>query len=257
MRIVDSHCHLNNPNFHDVEGALQRAAAVGVDVVQTICTHLGEFPEVLNIANSYKGVYCSVGVHPLNVDDGPCSSKQIIELSRHDKVISIGETGLDYYYSKDNKKLQQDFFVQHIEAAQETGLPLVIHARDADDDIVSIMQQHMQKKKFGAVIHCFTASEWLAKECLEMGCYISAAGIITFKNAEEIRSTFMQVPLDRILVETDSPYLAPVPYRGKSNEPAFTRNTLEFLADMRGVSVADMAAQTTDNFFRLFNKAVI
>lgn len=254
MLIVDSHCHLNHLDFTDVAEAIKRADAAQVGIMQTICTHLKEFPEILALTEQYSQVFCSVGVHPLNVDKGIASSNELIELSQHPKVISLGETGLDYYYANDTKDIQRQCFTQHIIAAQITGLPLIIHARNADEDIVNILHQHMQQKPFQAVIHCFTSSQWLADACLELGCYISAAGIITFKNAEDLRNIFTKIPLDRLLVETDSPYLAPTPHRGKKNEPSFVRHTLEFLAQMRGLSTEAMATQTTNNFYRLFNK---
>lgn len=257
VQIVDSHCHLDNPTLvNNIEAILARAAVMGVTKVQTICTQLKDFPKILSIAQQYHAVYCSVGVHPMHAHkEETCSTEHLIELSKHPKVISLGETGLDYYYSQEHIDVQHQLFSEHIEAAQVTGLPLVIHARDADKPIVEMLQSHFKHRPFTAVIHCFTASNWLAHACLEMGFYISAAGIITFKNAGDVRSTFMQMPLDRILVETDSPYLAPIPHRGKPCEPAFTYNTLEYLADMRGVSITYMAKQTTENFHRLFTKA--
>lgn len=255
MDIVDSHCHLNHRDFDDIKEIIERCKQANITTLQTICTSLNEFPMVLKIAESYERVFCSVGVHPLNLEGELCTCDQLVNYSKHEKVIGIGETGLDYYYSKDTVKKQQASFISHIHAAQITGLPLIIHARNADGDIVKMLQDEFKNKSFSAVIHCFTASKWLADACLEMGFYISASGIITFKNAADIRSTFMQIPENRILVETDSPYLAPVPYRGKRNEPAFTRKVVEFLANMKGVSIESMATQTTDNFFALFSKA--
>jgi TatD DNase family protein len=180
--------------------------------------------------------------------------ERLINLSSHPKVISLGETGLDYHYSTEHTNLQIKYFAQHIEAAQATGLPLVIHARDADKEIAAMLESHLKAKVFSGVIHCFSASNWLAHACLEMGFYISAAGIITFKNAEDIRATFKQVPLKRLLVETDAPYLAPTPHRGKKNEPAFVCNVLECLADVHETTLEAMAQQTTDNFHSLFKK---
>lgn len=253
--IIDSHCHLTHKEIGDAKEIVERAFAAGVGVIQTICTHLGEFDNLLNIVNSYPNVFCSVGVHPMHIEEKTVTPYDIIELTKHEKVISIGETGLDYYYSMDTKKQQIDSFISHIKSSQETGLPLIIHTRDADKDMVDILQKYMVKKEFKAVIHCFTASKWLAMECIDMGFYISASGIITFKNAEDIRSTFMQIPVDKILIETDAPYLAPVPHRGKTNEPALLVHTLEFLSNMLGKEYAELSKQTTNNFYELFQKA--
>lgn len=255
--IIDSHCHLTNKGIGDIKKIIENASAAGVKVIHTICTHLGEFSDVLNIANTYHNVFCSVGVHPMHIEGNPPSLDEIIKLTQHEKVISIGETGLDYYYSSDTKKEQIESFISHIESSQETGLPLIIHTREADEDMVNILKKYVAKKEFSAVIHCFTASKWLAMECIDMGFYISASGIITFKNAEDIRSTFMQIPIDKILIETDAPYLAPAPHRGKTNEPALLVHTLEFLSNMLGKGYDELSKQTTNNFYKLFKKAKI
>ena len=256
MIIVDSHAHLNHPDFKVIESAIAQAKSMGVSYIHTICTQLEDFPGIIQIAESYDNVWCSVGVHPLHIEVG-CSSDKMVELSSHPKVISIGETGLDYFYDKNNKEIQQNIFRQHIKAAQITGLPLVIHARDADSDIAMILQEEMKIKPFTGVLHCFTASIELAMAALEIGLYISASGIITFPSAEAIRQTFAKIPLDRLLVETDSPYLAPIPHRGKPNQPAFTRYVVDKLAEIRGLDSETIAKNTTDNFFRLFSKAKI
>jgi len=256
MMIVDSHCHLNFPEFkEDFDEVLQRAEEHEVRVMQTICTHMEEFDEVRAIAEAHAHIYCSAGVHPNNVADYPLvETEALIEETKHPKVIGIGETGLDYYYDNSPRELQQESFKRHIAAGQSTGLPIIIHTRAADEDTVQILQDAMEEKPFKALIHCFSSSWWLAEECLKMGVYISIPGIVTFKNAESLRESAAKVPLDRLLVETDAPYLAPVPKRGKRNEPAFTRHTAEKLAELKNVTLDDCAQATTENFFRLFDK---
>jgi len=222
----------------------------------TICTKLSEFERIEAIARRFPRVYCSVGVHPHEAGkEGQRTPDQLIELAGHDNVVGIGETGLDYYYEHSPREAQQASFRAHIAAARETGLPLIVHARDADDDTVAILQEEHAKGAFPGVIHCFTAGPELAAAALHLGFYISLAGIITFKSAEALRETVSSIPLDRLLVETDSPYLAPVPRRGKTNEPANVVYTADAMAKLCGVEVAEFCDLTTDNFFRLFSRA--
>ncbi len=255
--LVDSHCHLNFPDFKDdIDAVIARAHAAGVNVMQTICTEIEEFDEVAAIAESHAGIYCSVGVHP-----NESAQKQTAELefllskTSHPKVIGIGETGLDYHYEYSDRKIQQESFRIHIEAARKSGLPLIVHTREADEDTINILSEEMKKGEFKGLIHCFTSSKFLADKSIEMGLYISLSGIISFKSAEDIRQTVKTLPLDRLLVETDSPFLAPLPHRGKRCEPAFVKHTNAKLAEIKGISEEESARITTENFFRLFNKA--
>lgn len=255
--LVDSHCHLNFPDFKDdLEGVILRAREAGVGVMQTICTEMAEFEEVYAIAEQHEGIYASLGVHPS--DSGKTAivtHTELVRLAARPKVIGIGETGLDYHYETSDRASQKASFIEHIKAGRITGLPLIIHTRDADEDTIAILQEEMGKGAFKAVIHCFTSSKYLADEAVKMGFYISLSGIISFKNAQSIRDGIADVPLDRLLVETDAPYLAPVPHRGKRNEPAFVLHTNKMLADVKGISAEQCATLTTDNFFRLFDKA--
>jgi TatD DNase family protein len=255
--LVDSHCHLNFPDFKDdLDGVIQRARDAGVGVMQTICTDMAEFDEVHAIAQAYPDIYCSVGVHPNDSGDTKIvSAEELIAKTSHEKVIGIGETGLDYYYEKSDRGLQQQSFLEHIKAARVSGLPVIVHTRDADDDTVAILSDEMSKGSFKGLIHCFTSSKHLAEKALELGMYISLSGIISFKSAQNIRDAIAEAPLDRILVETDAPYLAPVPHRGKRNEPSFVIHTNRVLAEIKGITEAECAKATTDNFFRLFDKA--
>jgi len=255
--LVDSHCHLNFPDFKDdLDGVVERARTAGVGVMQTICTEMSEFDEVHGIAERYEGIYCSVGVHPNDSGEQKIvTAEELIAKTLSAKVIGIGETGLDYHYERTDRVLQKQSFQAHIEAARATGLPIIVHTRDADEDTIQILSSEMKKGAFKGVIHCFTSSKLLADQCVAMGFYISLSGIITFKNAGMIRDAIADVPLDRLLVETDSPYLAPIPYRGKRNEPSYVVHTNKMLAETKGISEADCAKITTDNFFRLFDKA--
>lgn len=254
--LVDSHCHLDFEELGNPADVIARAQAAGVTTLQTIGTRITKFPAIRAIAEQFEQVYCSVGIHPHNVEEEPeIDLAGLIELTHHPKVIGIGETGLDYYYEHSPRALQQKSFRTHIAAARETGLPIIIHTRNADDDTVAILQDEMAKGFFPGLIHCFTSSKALADACIELGLYISISGIITFKNAEELRQTIKTLPLERLLVETDSPFLAPLPHRGKTNEPAFVVHTAQFLAEFLGVSYEHLAQQTTDNFFTLFSKA--
>lgn len=255
--LVDSHCHLNFPDFAgDIDAVIGRARAAGVGVMQTICTKMAEFDEVLAIAEKYDGVYCSVGVHPNDSGQQEIAySQELIRKTSSKKVIGIGETGLDYHYQTSDRGVQRASFLEHIKAARETGLPLIVHTRDADDDTIDIIKSELSVGYFKFLIHCFTSSEKLAQAAVEMGGYISLSGIITFKSAVSIREAIKNVPLDRLLIETDSPYLAPTPHRGQRNEPAFVTQVNKALAEVRGVSEEECAKITTENFFRLFDRA--
>ena len=257
MQLVDSHCHLNFPDFKDdIAQVIARAHADNVCVMQTICTEMEEFEEVLAIAEANENVYCSLGVHP-NESEGKQNADlaTLLEKAKHPKVIGIGETGLDYYYEHSKPIIQQESFRIHIAAARALDLPLIVHTRDAEEDTIRILQDEMQKGVFKGVIHCFTSSQKLADACLEMGFYISLSGIITFKTAQSIRDTVSTIPLNHMLIETDSPFLAPVPHRGKRNEPAYVMQVNKKLAEIKEISEEECARITTENFFRLFNKA--
>lgn len=255
--LVDSHCHLNFPQFeNNLDDVIKCAFNNDVKVLQTICTKMIEFDDILKIANKYKKVYCSVGVHPHNSEDYPrvCASDIIVH-TENKKVIGIGETGLDYFYEHSSREVQQQAFRAHIMAARETGLPIIVHTRDADDDTIAILREEMKIGRFKGLIHCFSSGEKLAKAVIDLGFYISISGIITFKKADELRAVVKRIPVERLLVETDAPYLAPIPHRGKTNEPAFTKYTAEYLADLKGISYEELAEKTTRNFFDLFSKA--
>ncbi|MGP1253145.1 MAG: TatD family hydrolase [Kiloniellales bacterium] len=255
--LVDSHCHLDYlQKDGDLEEVVARARRAGVMRMVTICTKLSEFEQVKAIAARYDDVACSVGVHPHEAGaEGIETPDPLIERAQDPLVVGIGETGLDYFYEHSPREAQAVSFRAHIQAARSTGLPLIVHARDADDDTVTLLrEEHAEHGPFPGVIHCFTAGPGLARAALELGLYISLAGIVTFKKAEELRQTVAEVPLDRLLVETDSPYLAPTPNRGKRNEPAFVVHTAAKLAEIKGVSAEELAAATSENFFRLFDK---
>jgi len=254
--IVDSHCHLNYGNLvDDMEGVLERAAANGVGTMLAINARLKEFDDVIKIAEAHDHIWATVGSHPHDAEEEyGITAQELIEKAKHPKVVGIGETGLDYYYDRSPRDKQQENFLAHIEASRETGLPLIVHARDADDDCARIMREEMEKGEYPAVIHCFTASEWFAKESLDIGCYISISGIVTFKSAKDLQAAVKKIPLEKMLIETDSPFLAPVPMRGKSCEPSYVMHTAEFLAEHMGVSYEKLAKVTTDNFFDLFSK---
>jgi TatD DNase family protein len=256
MMLVDSHCHLDFPDFStELDQVVERAGEAGVGIMVTISTHLDRFPGVLAIAERFSTVYASVGVHPHEADTHQdTAASRLIELARHPKVVGIGETGLDYYYEHSERQAQQKSFRQHIEAARVTGLPLIVHTRDADADTIAILRDEWERGPYPGLIHCFSGGPELAKAALDLGLYISISGIATFKKADELRETIRAVPIDRVLVETDAPYLAPVPYRGKRNEPAFVSETAARMADLFGLPPDQFARTTTDNFHRLFNK---
>jgi len=256
--LVDSHCHLDFPDYADnVEAVVERARVAGVGVCVSIGTELKRFPGVKAVAERFPNVWCSVGVHPHEAEKELLDDEAaLIAEAAHPKVVAIGETGLDYYYEHSPRVPQQANFRSHIAAARTTGLPVIVHTRDADDDTIDILRDEMGKGAFTGLIHCFTGTQKLADAALELGLYISVSGIATFKNSTPLRDVIKTVPLDRLLVETDAPYLAPVPHRGKTNEPAFVVHTAAMLAELKGIAPGELAAATTDNFFRLFSKVV-
>lgn len=255
--LVDSHCHLDFADFDtDRSELLARARAEGVQTMVTISTRIKKFPQIVAIAESDPNIWCSVGTHPHNAHEEPDTTMaDLIALSQHPKCVAIGEAGLDYHYDKSPRDVADHVFRVHIAAARETGLPLVIHARDADDDMIAVLRDEMGKGAFPAVLHCFSSGAELARVGVELGLMVSFSGILTFKNSEDIRAIAKTVPMDRLLVETDAPYLSPPPYRGKRNEPAYVAETAKVLADVKGVSADEMARVTTENFFRVFTKA--
>lgn len=255
--LVDSHCHLDFPELQaDMPGVLQRAAEAGVAAMLTIATRLDRFPGVRAVAENAPNIWCTVGIHPHEAADEPIDEPaRLIAEAAHPKVIGIGEAGLDYFYEHSPRQDQIRNFRAHIAAARDTGLPLVVHARDADEDLCQILRDEHARGAFPGLIHCFSSGRRLAETALELGLYISISGIVTFKKADDLRAIIRDVPLDRLLVETDAPYLAPVPHRGRSNEPAFVRQTAIAVAALKDVSLETLAEKTTRNFFRLFSKA--
>ncbi|MCQ3830370.1 TatD family hydrolase [Microbulbifer elongatus] len=256
--LVDSHCHLDRLKLDKFDGELDDVLALarsrGVGKFLCVGISLDNVDQVVSIAARYPDVVCSVGVHPLDVESGLADVAKLKALSTKPNVVALGETGLDYYYSTETKEVQQQSFVAHLEAADEVGLPVIVHTRDAREDTIELIKAHGSREHAG-VLHCFTESWEMARQALDLNYYISLSGIVTFKNAEELREVAKQVPLDRLLVETDSPYLAPVPYRGKPNIPAYVREVAEFIAELRGLSYEELAAATTENFHRLFPRA--
>lgn len=252
--LVDSHCHLDFPDFADErEAVLARARAAGVGTMLTIGTRLDQFPAVRAIAEAAGDVWCSVGVHPHEAaEHAAMTAAQLSALAEHPRVVGIGETGLDFYYDHSPRDVQERVFRAHIAASKTSGLPLIVHAREADAEIAGILRQ---ERPCAGVLHCFSSGRGLAEAALDLGFYISISGIVTFRKADELRAIVRDVPLDRLLVETDAPYLAPVPYRGKRNEPAYVVATAAAMARLKGVAPDELAAATTGNFFRLFQKA--
>jgi TatD DNase family protein len=255
--LVDSHCHLNYPGLvEDQQGVLARARAAGVGHMLAIGTKRAEWDEVRAIAARESDVTCTIGIHPHEAEGHPdLGTQELVDIANDPKVVGIGETGLDYYYDHSPREQQQKHFCAHIAAARETKLPLIVHTRDAEADTIAIIRDEMGKGAYTGVIHCFTASQAFAEAALELGFYISLSGILTFKSAKDLQATALTLPLDKVLVETDSPYLAPIPMRGRPCEPAFVAHTAAFLAKLRGVSDAEIAKITTANFFTLFDKA--
>ena len=255
--LVDSHCHLDFADFDgEIPDLIARAQAAGVTRMVTICTRLRNEPKVRAIAETYAPVFYAAGTHPMSAAEEPLATvDQLVALAAHPKFIGIGETGLDYHYTADSKAIQQSSLRIHIEAAQETGLPLIIHARGADDDMAEILTQGFKNRPYACVMHCFSSGEGLAKTALDLGFYLSMSGITAFPKSQDLRIIFAAAPLDRILLETDSPYLAPPPFRGRRNEPAYTAHTAKAGAAIFGLSVAEFAAATSANFDRLFTRA--
>ncbi len=254
--LVDSHCHLDFPDFAEERAAIvARALEAGIGRMVTISTRVKRFQQILEIAETYDEVYCSVGTHPHQAaEELDVTADELVRLSGHPKVVAIGEAGLDYFYDRAPREAQAQGFRTHIAAARRTGLPLVIHSRDADDDMAAILEDEIGKGAFPFILHCFSSGRRLAEVGVALGGYVSFSGILTFKNSTELRAIAADVPRERLLVETDAPYLAPIPHRGKRNEPAYVANTAKVLAETTGVSEAEIADITTENVFRLFTK---
>ncbi|MCG7549995.1 YchF/TatD family DNA exonuclease [Pseudoalteromonas sp. Of7M-16] len=255
--IVDSHCHLDRLDFDKLKSELpeilQAARDKQVEHFLCVSVTLDQFPNMLRVIEPFDDVSASCGVHPLNQEEA-LDKAQLLSLAQHDRVVAIGETGLDYYYAKDTHKVQQDSFAGHIDVANELNKPLIIHTRDARQDTIDIMKAH-NAQNCGGVLHCFTEDWDMAKKAIDMGFYISISGIVTFKNAVELQEVVKKLPLDRLLIETDSPYLAPVPHRGKTNQPAYVQDVAYFIADLKGLSFKELAHATTHNFYQLFSLA--
>jgi TatD DNase family protein len=255
---TDSHCHLNYKGLvEEQQAVLARARAAGVSAMLNISTRRSEWDEVIGLAETEDDVWASVGIHPHEADAHPdVQTATLVERAAHPRVVGIGESGLDYYYDHSDRERQRDSFRAHIAAARETGLPIIVHTREAEADTHAILAEEMGKGAFTGVIHCFTASRDFADKALELGLYVSISGIVTFKNAKELQSSAKIIPSDRLLIETDSPFLAPVPHRGRPCEPAFVADTARFLAALRDVEVEALAELTSANFRNLFNKVV-
>ena len=255
--LVDSHCHLDFPDFEsEIEQIVARAEGAGIGAMLTISTRVHQFARIQAIAERFANVCCSVGTHPHYAsEERDVRLEQIVGRAAHPKVVAIGEAGLDYFYENSPIPDQEQGFRLHIEAARQTGLPLVIHSRDADEHTGRILEEEMAKGPFGAVLHCYTGGEALARRGVELGLYVSFSGVLTFNKSDELRAVAAGVPLDRLLVETDAPYLAPMPMRGRRNEPSYVRHTASVLAKVKGISDTEIARATTENFFRLFAKA--
>jgi len=251
--LVDSHCHLDFAEEAERPEIVARARRAGVKTLVTICTKLDEFPTVRAIAEADPDIWCSVGVHPHEAATEPATNVEtLVGFTRHPKVVGIGETGLDFYYEHSPRERQAEIFRIHIAAAREAGVPVIVHTRDADPETIKILEE---ERPPSGLIHCFSTGRALAERAIELGFYISLSGIVTFKTAQELRDIVRDLPLDRILVETDAPYLAPVPLRGRRNEPAFITHTAALVAQLKGISAEELAQATTANFFRLFTKA--
>jgi TatD DNase family protein len=257
--LVDSHCHLDFPDFAgDLDAIVARAEAAGIGRIVTISTRVKHFDALLAIAERFPNVYCSVGTHPHHADeeDG-IPAEKLIELTKHPKAVALGEAGLDYFYQHGSRAAQERGFRAHIAAARATGLPLVVHTRDADEDCARILEDEMAKGSFRAVLHCYTGGRDLALKAISLGLSISFTGILTFKKSQGLRDLAAELPADRIMVETDAPYLAPGKFRGKRNEPSYVVEIAKVLAETRGVSLEEISRQTTENFFRLFSKVSV
>lgn len=256
--LVDSHCHLNYPQFADLAGVLARAKGAGVGLMQTISTKLSDFAEVKALAEAHAEIYCSIGIHPHEAEPHEdISEAELEEAARHPRVIGIGETGLDFFYEHSPRDIQTELFRRHIHVGRKLNLPVIVHSRDADAETVAVLRDETEQGgPFKFLIHCFSTTQHLAEEAVKLGGYISCSGILTFKKAQALREAVATVPLDRLLVETDAPYLAPEPHRGQPCEPAYTAITAATLAKIKGISAEELARITSDNFFRLFDKAV-
>lgn len=256
--LVDSHCHLDRLKLEQCGGsvasAIANAKSEGVQHLLCVCISADNRQEVLNIATAHEGVFASAGVHPCDIDDSAVMTEDLVQWCEHPKVVALGETGLDYHYSGDNAELQKRSFTHHLQAGKAMGMPVIVHTRDARADTIDLIRDHGCREAAG-VLHCFTESWDMAQAALDLNFYISISGIVTFKNAADLRDVAKKIPIERLLVETDSPYLAPAPYRGKSNQPRYVRAVAEFVADLRDVTLEHLAEQTTENFFRLFNRA--
>ena len=254
---VDSHCHLNYKGLvEEQQAVLARARAAGVDAMLNISTRASEWDAVIGVAEREADVWASVGIHPHEADEHPdVQTATLVERAAHPRVVGIGESGLDYYYDHSDRERQRASFRAHLAAARDTGLPIIVHTRDAEEDTAEILADEMGKGVYPGVIHCFTASADFARKALDLGLYISISGIVTFKNARDLQETARELPADRLLIETDSPFLAPVPHRGRPCEPAFVADTARFLAELRGEPVEQLADRTSANFRRLFSKA--
>lgn len=259
IRITDSHCHLDFPDFDGERDAIiDRARASGVHRMVTICTRLRQEPQVRAIAETYQGVFYAAGTHPMSAAEEPMATvDELVALAAHPRFVGIGETGLDYHYTAESAEVQQKSLRIHIAAAQETGLPLIIHARDADEDMARILTEEFRNAPYTCVMHCFSSGAGLARAALDLGFYLSMSGIATFPRSQDLRDIFASAPVERILVETDAPYLAPPPHRGRRNEPGYTRHTAQKGAEVFGMEFAEFAAQLEANFERLFTKAVL
>jgi TatD DNase family protein len=254
--LIDSHCHLDFPDFaEDCDAVVARALAAGIGRMVTVCTTVARFAHIRALAERYQAVFCSVGTHPHQAGEEPdVAVDTLVELARYEKCVAIGEAGLDYHYDRAPRAVAAKVFRTQIAAARASGLPLIIHTRDADADMANILEEEMRTGEFAAVLHCFTASKHLAETGISLGFYVSFSGVLTFRNAADLRAIARILPLDRLLVETDAPYLAPVPYRGKRNEPAYVAQTARALAAAKSLEVAEIAAATTANVLRLFAK---
>ena len=254
--LVDSHCHLDFPDFaSELDAVVARARAAGIGRLLTISTRVKKLPQVIAVAERFPEIFGSIGTHPHSAKDEPdIDTQALVTLAKHPKIVAIGEAGLDYFRNNSPREIQLSVFRQHIAAARETRMPLIIHSRECDDDMAAILSEETGKGAFPAILHCFTGGRDLAMRAIDLGLFISFTGILTFKNSAALRDLAAELPADRIMVETDAPYLAPLPHRGKRNEPAYVVETAKILAETRGVSFDDIARQTTENFFRLFSK---
>jgi len=256
LYLIDSHCHLDYFSAEEMPGIVERAQAAGVAEMVTISTRLAQAEQLIGYATDLPGVWCTVGIHPHNAAELPVpEAEDIAALTTHERVVGIGESGLDYFYDKAPRDVQRESFRRHIRAARLAGVPLAIHARDADDDIASILTEEAEDGRFDFLLHCFSSGRKLAEAAIALGGYISFSGMLTFPKSNELRGIARDLPADRLLVETDAPYLAPLPYRGKRNEPAWTAHTAKVLAETRGLTLEAVAELTTGNFRRLFRKA--